>query len=132
MRIVFDPQDVVGVSKFSIHLKQFHEAHDMTQRRAQIVGDRIIERLEFLAGSLQVRSAFEDTPLQFRVEDADFVPRLFALRVNIQNQDAVLRRFEQPPVKRSSEAPVACSIRVVILFYAAFIMSHGPVRTLKR
>ena len=47
-----------------VFLQQFHEAHDMAQRRAQIVGDGITERLQFLVGGLELRRAFGDALFQ--------------------------------------------------------------------
>ena len=69
-----------GKRRPGVFLQQFHETHDMAQRRAQIVGDGITERLQFLVGGLQLRRALGDALLQFRVETADFLFRLFALR----------------------------------------------------
>jgi hypothetical protein len=54
-------------------LKYFQEAHDMAQRRAQIVGDDIAERFQFLIGGLQVRGVFDDALLLFRVENAELL-----------------------------------------------------------
>ena len=52
----------------------------MAQRRAQIVGDGITERLQFLVGGLQFRRAFGNPLLQLRVEIADLFLHPFALR----------------------------------------------------
>src|ERR1035437_10516402 len=52
----------------------------MAQRRAQIVGDGITERLQLLVGGLQLRRAFGDPLLEGFVEPADFSFRPFALR----------------------------------------------------
>ena len=60
--------------------QQFHEARDVAQRRAQIVGDGITERLQILVGLLQLRRAIDDALLQLRVEDTYLIFRPFALR----------------------------------------------------
>src|ERR1017187_4708483 len=52
----------------------------MAQRRAQVVGDRVAERFQFLVGPRQFRCAFDDALLQFRVEPVYFFFRVFALR----------------------------------------------------
>ena len=43
-----------GKRRPGVFLQQFHEAQDMAQRRAQIVGDGITERFQFLVGALAV------------------------------------------------------------------------------
>jgi hypothetical protein len=59
--------------------QQLHEALDLSQRRAQIVGDRITERFQFLADGFQLRRAFEDALLKGFVETGYFILRVFAL-----------------------------------------------------
>ena len=39
----------------------------MAQRRPQIVGDRVTERLQFLVGGFKLRGAFDDALFQFDV-----------------------------------------------------------------
>src|SRR5450756_2565052 len=51
----------------------------MAQRRAQVVGDGITERLQFMVGGLQLRGAFGDALLQYRIEPVDLMFRQFAL-----------------------------------------------------
>src|ERR1035437_10350500 len=70
---------VTAYSTGQVFSQQFHEAQDMAQRRAQIVRDGITERLQLLVGGLQLRRAFDDALLQFRIEPADFILRVFAL-----------------------------------------------------
>ena len=61
-------QALFGKRRPGVLLQQFHEAHDMAQRRAQIVGDGITERFQFLVGGLQLRRAFGDALFQLGVE----------------------------------------------------------------
>ena len=62
-----------GKRRPGVFLQQFHEAQDMAQRRAQIVGDGITERFQFLVGGLQLRRAFDNALLQLVVQLADFL-----------------------------------------------------------
>jgi len=55
-------------------------AVNSAQRRPQVVGNRITERLQFPVGRLQLGGAFPDAPFQFAVEGADFGLRLLAGR----------------------------------------------------
>ena len=50
------------------------EAVDAAQRRAQVVGDRIAERLELLVGGLQLGRALDDPLLELGVEPPDLRP----------------------------------------------------------
>ena len=63
-----------------VFLQQVHEAQDVAQRGAQIVGNGITERFQFLVGGLQLHRAFDDALLQFRIEPADFIFRAFVFR----------------------------------------------------
>ncbi len=51
----------------------------MAQRRPQIVGDGVTECAKFLVGGLQLRRAVGHALLQFRIEPAYFIFRVFAL-----------------------------------------------------
>ena len=48
------PKTFFGKSRSRLVLEQFYEAHDMTQRRAQIVGNGITERVQFRVGDFQI------------------------------------------------------------------------------
>jgi hypothetical protein len=52
----------------------------MAQRRAQIVGDRITERLELQVDGLQFGGTFDDALLKGFVETLYFICRVFPLR----------------------------------------------------
>ena len=64
----------------------------MAQRRAQIVGDGVAERLQFLVGGLQLRRAFDDALLQFDIQLVDFLLHRFALS-DVRADGHVLARF---------------------------------------
>src|SRR5207253_4027012 len=74
--------------------EDFEKALDMAQRRAQIVRNRVAERLEFLIGILQLRRAFLHAMLEFNVESPDLLPRSFwpAASELVSNGRAGIRR----------------------------------------
>ena len=73
LRTSYSTGHATAYSTGQVFLQQFHEAKDMAQRRAQIVGDGITERLQLLVGGLQLRRAFDDALLQFGVQLANFL-----------------------------------------------------------
>src|SRR5207247_5582739 len=68
----------------------FDEAVDLAQRRAQIMGDRVVERLLFFINGFELNGALPDASLQFGIELMDCCFGLLA-RGNVA--DVALNHF---------------------------------------
>ena len=73
------PEALFGKRWASVLSQQFHEAHDMAQRRPQIVGDGVAERLQLSVRRFQFGGTLSDAPFQFRIQPPDFLLRLLTI-----------------------------------------------------
>ena len=84
--------------------QQFDKTHDMAQRRAQIMGDGVAERLQFQIGGFQLRRALADPSLQLGILLAQLLHFLLNRLSVVCAQDALHRRqhiiFGKGPLER--------------------------------
>jgi hypothetical protein len=91
-----------------------------------LIGHEVFERANFsdrLADHFPVRITQEFDQERIHISDAS--------RVNVQNQDAILRRFEQPPITKFGGAErllyacaVGCSVSVLMIVAHNFVPAH--------
>src|SRR6187431_741782 len=71
---------VPGKCRTGLPLQKICEAQDLAEGSAQIMRDRMGERLQLLVGGLELSRASENALLQFRIEAPYLAFRKFALR----------------------------------------------------